>query len=131
LITASQRLKDEVVRSSRILHESSTEPVDAVLNRCFIVAHREMIETEFRSSLETEGLRSLRLAHGLMKRVEIDMLKRAVEGHVIARGTQQVSSLDSTASTSLPVQYTEALSELHSKSVNPRARYACVDSSFS
>lgn len=103
------------MRATKILHPSSAEPLDAVLNECFILNHHEMIDAEFRASLESENLQSLRLAHGLMKRVGIESLKQAVEEHVTAQGTARVTSVDASVSTTLPLQYTEALSELHSK----------------
>jgi len=115
LISADQRLKDEVVRSSKILHKSSAGPLDKVLNECFILNHREMIEAEFRSSLESEYLPSLRLAHGLMKRVCIEPLKKAIEKHVIACLTLEVSTLDAASSSTMPIQYAEKLSDMYEK----------------
>eukprot|EP00041_Stephanoeca_diplocostata_P032530 m.1043233 g.1043233 ORF g.1043233 m.1043233 type:complete len:776 (-) comp24167_c0_seq5:2631-4958(-) len=108
------RLKEEVRRAQRVLHSVSEGVTYDVVQEVLVMDHADMIEAEFKNVFLPEVVvPSLQHCYSLIRGGRRQTLLAITQEHIIAKGVQKLSALDTTDTSALPGEYVNCVSQLY------------------
>ncbi|XP_055348786.1 cullin-1-like isoform X2 [Paramacrobiotus metropolitanus] len=89
-----RRLQEEIERTAKYLHESTSQPLTKVLEEALIIHHNHIFDAEFTSLLTRERVEELSIIDNLLSRIpsRTKDLHKLLVTHITTQGGEAISS---------------------------------------